>query len=740
MKKKSYSLLLFVLINTSSFAQEEQSVQVAPIDINENSVNYFYNLNENNQTRIIDGNAAAAIQGTSSTNYFKSLQLLPSVNVETQDAYGLTVDQNMLRVRGQLGDTFSRLSTTIEGVPFGFNVGNGGTGYLLDQENTSSLEFTTGLTPANKGMGLGTTSGSLDLKLEKPKDEAGGMVTVGAGTDNFQKLFLRLDSGKINDMFNFFISSSTMSNDKWKGEGDIKRKNIELMSAIDLSDTTQLEIFGAYNIFDRDEYMPLTYAQTQSLSSNYSVDYNTTITGNKFTDAMYYDFNKQTFDEYFYYMALDTQMGNTKIKFKPYTLGSKGTRYFGDATTGTVKKMLIREEAYGMNLEFEHPLAEGKLYGGWWYQEMESTPPPELQKVYKINADGSLTYASTAMLTDIDKRVSNAPYLGYEKTIDKTHFNVGLRYLMYDFPGVTGYNTAGLADLSYDEALSASSGVKNGMHVDKSSSDVLLPSLALDHQLNQNWKIGGGYAKNYANPWQGPLWSIYNSKTAVFQAAGITLQDLWDELKLETSDNIEFFTQYDYKNFNFKNTLFYGKYKNKQVTVYDPALNLSYYKSDSEATSMGVELEGNYNLSKNTSIFASVYYNRFEFDNNILLATNTYLETQNNQIPDVAKIGGKLGVNFTYNNFTFSPLARYIGKRYGDAENKEKVDAYTVFDLNTKYVLKKEKLELSLALQNIFDKQYIGVVKNSLDDTRTGATSYYQGAPFSAVLSMVYKF
>ena len=61
--------------------------------------------------------------------------------------------------------------------------------------------------------------------------------------------------------------------------------------------------------------------------------------------------------------------------------------------------------------------------------------------------------------------------------------------------------------------------------------------------------------------------------------------------------------------------------------------------------------------------------------------------------------------------------------------------------MNNKIIkLNKDKVELSLALQNIFDKKYIGIVKNSLDDTRTGATEYYQGAPFSAVFNMTYKF
>lgn len=737
MKRK---FLIISLCNIINFAQAQDNIKLEPIDISGKVEDYFYNLDGSNQKKVISKELLESLEGTSSTNYFKSLQLLPSINVETHDSYALTVDQNILRVRGQLGDTFSKLSSTIEDVPFGVNVGNSGTGYLVDKENLTQAEFTTGLTPANKGLGLGTTSGSLNLKLIKPKDTLGATFSLGAGTDDFKKAHVRIDSGKIYDKVKFFISTSAMENDKYKGEGDIKRDNIEAMTTIDISDNFDVEVFGAYNSFDRYEYMPLTYTQTQDLDQYYNLDYNTSITGNKFQDALYYDFNKQDFHEYFIYTSLNGYLGDTSIKVKPYTFGSEGTRFLGDASKGIVKKLKIEQEAYGANIELEHTLAGGNLYGGWWYQQMQSTPPPQIMKVYSIQPNGDLNYASTGMLTDIDDRVSNSPYIGYEKTFGNTYLNVGIRCLMFDFPAVTGYNTSGLGDLSYEEALASSSGVKTGMEVSSSSSNEFLPSFMLEHTLNPNWKIGGGYARNYANPWQGPLWSIYNSNTSTFQGAGISLQDLWDDLKLETSDNIEFFTKYTNENFSLKNTFFYGKYKNKQVTVFDPNINLSYYRSDAKATSMGAEIETAYQLSPNTSIFASMYYNQFEFDDDILLATNSYLESKGNQIPDVAKIGGKIGVNFKYKNFTITPIARYVGKRYGDAENSEKVDAYTVFDLNSKYILKKDKIEFSLALQNIFDKKYIGVVKNSLDDTRTGATSYYQGAPFSAVLSMIFRF
>ncbi len=726
--------LLNVALLTASLLHAE-NVQMETIGISEVLPESLAG-NDEGMFRTLSAQTLETLQGVTATNYFKSLQMLPSVNVETHDPYALSVDQNMLRVRGQVGDTFSRLSTTLEGVPFGVNVGQSGSGYIVDRENVQKLSFASGIMPVNSALGLGSTAGALDMKLLRPSDTFGVDFSAGLGTDAFNRLFLRLDSGSVAPGVKAFVSGSKASNEKWRGEGDNSRENIEAMVTVDLGDSANIEVFGAYNSFERYEYMPLSYEQSKSLSDNYQRDYNTKLTGDAAKDVLYYGYNRQSFDEYFLMTALHVNLADATLHFKPYIFGNDGYRYMGNTKKNMVQRVDLTQEAYGATLELEYPLAGGTLLGGWWYQSLESTPPPKMNKMYTINADGSLKYKTIAMLTDVDERISNSPYISYDAVFDQTHVYAGLRYLMFSFPAVTGYDTKGIGNLSYDAAMSASSGVKTGMQVDASDSDVWLPSLLVEQYLSPEWSIGGGYARNYANPWQGPLWSVYNSNTATFSAAGITLQDLWDELKLEISDNVELFARYGDARLSAKATLFYGKYDNKQVTVYDPTLQLSYYKSDASATSFGGEAELNYQISDTTGLFASAYYNRFEFDEDILLKTDIYLHTKGNQIPDVARVGAKIGLNIQGQAWHLTPMLRYVGERFGDSENTESVNPYAVVDLSGNYTLVKDRADVTLAVQNLFNQQYIGVVKNSLDDTRSGATTYYQGAPISAVLSL----
>ena len=70
--------------------------------------------------------------GPAQVNPYAALnKLLPSVNSDSMDAYGLTNDAN-IRIRGQSAFTFGSLSQTINGVPIGIATGYGASGNFVD--------------------------------------------------------------------------------------------------------------------------------------------------------------------------------------------------------------------------------------------------------------------------------------------------------------------------------------------------------------------------------------------------------------------------------------------------------------------------------------------------------------------------------------------------------------------------------------------------------------------------------
>jgi iron complex outermembrane receptor protein len=98
---------------------------------------------------------------------------------------------------------------------------------------------------------------------------------------------------------------------------------------------------------------------------------------------------------------------------------------------------------------------------------------------------------------------------------------------------------------------------------------------------------------------------------------------------------------------------------------------------------------------------------------------------------------------YKYGDFQFSPILTYLSKRYGDVEHKEEISSYWTADMKINYIRRKilyaDELKVSFELNNIFDKKYISII-NASDDSRQGATSYYVGAPFTAMLSLSLSF
>jgi iron complex outermembrane receptor protein len=88
-------------------------------------------------------------------------------------------------------------------------------------------------------------------------------------------------------------------------------------------------------------------------------------------------------------------------------------------------------------------------------------------------------------------------------------------------------------------------------------------------------------------------------------------------------------------------------------------------------------------------------------------------------------------------------MLRCIGERYVDAENNNTVDSSIIADLRMSYllpsILQSKEAKLSLELNNLFDEEYISSISGS-DDSRNGQASFYQGAPFAAMLTFSLRY
>jgi len=70
---------------------------------------------------------------------------------------------------------------------------------------------------------------------------------------------------------------------------------------------------------------------------------------------------------------------------------------------------------------------------------------------------------------------------------------------------------------------------------------------------------------------------------------------------------------------------------------------------------------------------------------------------------------------------------------------KYSTNIITFFRFKNHIFYVKKKLKIAIDLTNLFDEEYVAVV-NASDDARAGSTSYYVGAPFTAMASVGFEF
>ncbi|WP_043753876.1 TonB-dependent receptor [Imhoffiella purpurea] len=737
-------MLLWPLLAVSQGALAAPDTELTPIEVTASPIPSVAPLSgQDYSASRVDAEGLAAFGGPAQANPYRALDLMPSVNLTGVDAYGLSVDQNAMRVRGIAASTYSNLAVTVNGTPSSVSAGRGGVGNLFDMENLESVTLWRGAQPADVGLGMGNLAGSLDLAIKAPTEEAGAHLRTSVGGDGFHKLFGRIDTGTFNGGSSLFVSGSTSESDKWRGEGGQSRDTFNAGFAQTFGERGSLEIYAAHNRFHRDEYRPLTYAQSRDLDRYGDLDYNADLTGVATTDADYYSYNSQQFDETNLLARFSWALtDDIQIRFSPYWLSNEGERRVGK--TDKVMVIDIDQEQYGATAELVAELADQTLTLGYWTQRLSSMPPPMSQKVYAIDAQGGLVFSKWGILADMGDRAYESPYLQLSGERGRWRYGIGLRYLSFRIPGITSYDGSGLPNVSHDTALSMNPAVVAALSTDAVTLEEWLPTLSSRVELTQTLDLKAAYGRSVGNPWMGPLYSVYMSNRKAFQKAGIPLQQLWDDLALETSDTIELGLEWRHGSLVLTPTLYYSDLSDKQVTAYDPAVGVSYLQSGVDATAYGAELEASWGLDRHWTLLGSLSWNRNRLDDDIRAGSSALLETSGNQVPDAPEWLAKLGAQFRYGNWSLTPIARYVGRRYGDALNQESVDDYATVDLNAVYRLGKvagmKSLEIGMSVINLFDADYISTIDVGQDDARPESIDYYPGAPFTVALSLSANF
>jgi iron complex outermembrane recepter protein len=696
----------------------------------------------------------AILGGPAQTSINQTIALFPSVNIESLDPYGLYRAQqtNLMRIRGQGGD---KIAYAIDGVPLTTNIRMGPKENSFDMENFSDVTLYRGAAPTDQGFSFGNYTGTVAINALAPSDKPGVTFSQGAGMFGFNKIFLRANTGQVLPGFRSFISYSNATSDKWN-DSSVGVDRQHLSFGADFSPRSKVvsaQLFADYQYEKSNNYRGLSYAQTQNLEANYMSDFNSTLTGDSTQDIYYYKFNK--IEDKYLLIHGNIQVKpakNNTFTVKPYFAYDDVWNRDGSASplirgSPTVYDWLTKNTRYGSIFDYSTRLFNTDMSIGYWMEMLKW--PVYAMKGYTVDrgGKGNLTFIgwSTQLMTYEGNFMFNSPYLTISKKIANFTAHAGLKYLNFTQPAVTVYKPAGIGDISEYDISGKNPTKDTNACVGSKAPDVFLPSTGFSYRFNNHVTPYVNYGRDYGICYFGPggMISGYWAGRAHLDSLGINADKLADKQKIPTADDFDLGIRLAFGSWRITPVIFYSRYLNKAVTIWDPVTKVKYRQTVGEARAFGSEWEIAGNLFSGLSLFASATFDSTEFIDNVPISSADTVTINGKQFPDCPKYMAKLGVSYLPKflpGFEIYPVLRYVHTRYGDITYKEKVRRYTVGDITMAYKLKNiasllKDLTLSFSILNVTDTKYISSIK-AADETRGGATTYYAGYPLTCAWSI----
>jgi len=673
---------------------------------------------------------------TANASIYSSLGSIAGVYVEEQDLSGLA--EKTVRIRG-LRSIFGGM--TIEGIPNYGVMPIGPRDYLYDTENIQSISVYKGSVPAHVLSATGNKGGVIRLALKRPDEEPGITFRQSLGSNLYTRSFIRMDGGRLPFGTAVFGSYSFTRSDKWKGAGQIgPRHNINVGLSHSFSERLRFEAFFVHQQLRRHDFRELTYEQARDIDDHRQVHFLEHSSPQAFDKAYYYDNNKGTYVNSAFYGLLQYHAGDRlTFSLKPYLSTEDAGSWHKQITgpPGNPNYMLFNRmrdvKKTGLIAKASAALANISFSGGYW---LEGNDLGAKVRVYRLQTDAPRIDLGYNPLTEnISPGFIHNPYLRASGTIGSFNWHAGMKYFFYKAADRENYavnddNRTPLPALNVrDEQYAA-----------------WLPTLGAGYTFAKELTLSVSYGKNYMRPYMyGPLRSLYLREKERFLAEGVSLQDVLDEWKMETSDQLNLKAGWQRKDFSLELNPYYAWHHDVLTPVVDPAIGVQYPQNVGEVRSYGVEFQGDVNLPGSFALFVNGNWMHMYYNQNITVNQSGEAETvkiKGNQSPSVPALSLYSELRYKAGALTASLSFRHTARRYGDALNRERIPAYQLFNLRAHYdvpVTWARNMKLTAEIRNILNHYYVGRI-DAMDYEYAGQPSYYAGMPRAFALTLTAGF
>ena len=625
-------------------------------------------------------------------NYTDIIKFTPSV--WTVDPNGPGLMENLgTSIRGFQDGQFN---VTFDGIPWGDSndFTHHSTSYFMAQD-IGNVVVDRG--PGNAGtVGDATFGGTVYVQSADPKKVQGLTTLLSYGSFDTRLVGVRYDTGEIADWggTRAFISLKNLSSDGYLTNANLDRSNAFVKIVQPVNDSTDITVVSNLNKLHQNPPVGQTPNQLSQFGVNYGYNTDQASQG-------YYGYNLDRITTDYEYIGINSKIAGWTFDNKLYTYayyhdgfngldtgGSlpNGVVDVGDIPNGTVnpngtpnpnnvpgQQLTNNYRSVGDIFRVSHDVGPGEVQAGGWFDHQSN-----LRELVEVDFSNNLAY-------NYDMAPGAVPESPYTDRLQHNQLFSRQAYLQYLWHVIPDLDiTGGLKYVNFERVIVSPVNQGTQLPLDYSQTWTRdLPSVDAHYKLADNWSAYAQYAKGFLAPNLNILYVVDPAKNTVNPEGTTNIQagTTWVGQALTVSADVY--------TINFSNEI-----ASHTINNFKQFYNLGAVKYK------GAEAEATYIVGAGFSVYANASYNSAR-----LVSDQTW-------VPLTPDKTAALGVLYNQGPLQGSIIEKYVGRRYGDAEDYYPLGSYATADAALDYsfgpwgsALKNTKLEVTL--QNLMNRRSI---------------------------------